>query len=408
MSEPETPFRQDHLPAATILNTRDLKGLAVRAAPVAAIRIGASRASLSRIVGQGLQVTLPAMDATLAIHLTTHNQPAAWPAAWSLSGPDGACDIEEGARLLRVLTGIDIDLPDAGDDRDVEWLLAAVLGRLAGTPFASCDRIDRKASPPSKESETLRLVLRSRHHLVSTHLRADAGTFASLLSRTSWSALPQPLSAYASLPVHVNVQIGSHALSTTRLHSLAAGDILLPESAAFNSAGEGWLTVGRVRVHVRHAAPGTLAVLDVVRRGHAAAGASHAEDSTGSRHASADTTKGEKMEEHHANEKSSEPGQDSDEKPVAMPAGAATGDKGPDDSSELDAVGVTIQFVLGKVRMTLGDIRTLAAGSIVLFSGGSPESVAIVSSGRTLGRGEVVDVDGRLGIRVTQWGHEGE
>ena len=406
MFEPETQFRQDHLPAAIILHAGEQPDLEVRVAPPPAIRIGASRAKLSRMVGQGLQAALPAMDATLAIHLTADNHRTAWPDALTLSGPDGAFEIEEGARLLRVLTGIDIDL---SNDSNAEWLLSAVLGRLAGTPFASCDRIAGKAPSLSKESETLRLVLRSGRHLVSTHLRADAGTFVSLLARTGWSAVRQPLSAYASLPMHISVQIGSHVLSTARLHSLAAGDILLPESASFNSAGEGWLAFSPVRIHVRYSAPGTLTVLDVIRHAHPSGEAGHIENSTGSRPKRADSKKGKKMEEHHdENEIRPESEHSDDEQPAAAEMDAAAGEKGDENSSELDAIGVTMQFVLGKAHMTLGDIRTLAAGSIILFDGGSPESVAIVSSGRTLGRGEVVDVDGRLGVRITQWGHEGE
>lgn len=70
---------------------------------------------------------------------------------------------------------------------------------------------------------------------------------------------------------------------------------------------------------------------------------------------------------------------------------------------DIDDVPVNLAFVLGKVRLPVGEVRRLAPGSVVLFKGGSPASVAIVSSGRTLGRGEIVDVDGQLGIRITQW-----
>lgn len=406
MSEPETPFRQDHLPAATILHAREQLSLNARLVKPRTIRIGTSRACLTRMVGQGLQAALPAMDATLTIHLAAKKHRKAWPAGLTLSGPDGAFEIEEGARLLRVLTGIDIDL---SDESNAEWLLSAVLGRLAGTPFSSCERIAAKAPSLSKESETLRLVLRSGRHLVSTHLRAEAGTFMSFLARADWSAVRQPLSTYASLPMHIGVQIGSHVLSNTRLHLLAAGDILLPESALFNLAGEGRITFGQIRIHARYSAPGTLTVLEVVRGVHTAGLAGQIGDSISSRHKRATTKKEKKMEEHHDDmEHHPESGNGGDEKPAQATIDASAGGKDTEDSSELDSVNVMMHFMLGQTRMSLGDLRTLAAGSIVLFAGGSPDSVSIVSSERTLGRGEIVDVDGRLGIRITQWGHEGE
>lgn len=407
MSETETQFRQDHLPAATVLSLHEQGDLTVRAAPSPATRISTRCVALRRTIGQGLHIFLPAVDATLAIHLTIDEQSSDWPDSLTLSGPDGALEIKEGARLLRVLTGIDIEVSDGDDDSQADWLLSAVLGRLAGTPFSSCDRIARKAPAISKETEVLQLVLRSGRHLVSTYLRADASTFASFLARTGWSQVRQPLSAYASLPVQIDVQIASHVLSAERLHALAAGDILLPESTSFNAAGEGWLPFGKLNIHARYSAPGTLTILDVVRHPHVEGESDSDKDSTRSRHGRTNMSKGKKMEEHRdESEHHEEQAQTGDGMTAEAPVEA--GEKATDDSSELDAVGVTMHFVLGKAKMTLGEIRTLTAGSIVLFAGGSPASVAIVSSGRTLGRGEVVDVDGRLGVRITQWRNESE
>jgi type III secretion protein Q len=408
MSELDTQFRQDHTPAATVLSAQEQRGLTVRVAPPPTTRIGAQHAALGRMIGQGLHVSLPAIEARLSIHLTADDQRTVWPDALTLSGPDGAFEIEEGARLLRVLTGIDIEVSSERDDGNAEWLLSAVLGRLAGTPFASCDRITRKAPLVSKQAEVLRVVVRSGRHLVSTDLRADAATWVSLLARTNWSPARQPLSSYASLAMQIRVQIGSHVLSAGRLRTLAAGDILLPESTSFNVAGEGWLPFGGLRIHARYSAPGTLTVLDVVRHPHTEGEAGSDGNSTISRRVRANMSKGKKMEEHHdEGEKRREQAHGGDGQPTPSNTGAA-GANDADESGALDAVGVTLYFELGKAQMTLGEIRTLAAGSIVLFAGGSPESVAIVSSGRTLGRGEAVDVEGRLGIRITQWGNEGE
>ena len=75
----------------------------------------------------------------------------------------------------------------------------------------------------------------------------------------------------------------------------------------------------------------------------------------------------------------------------------------PDADSDLDEVAITLAFELGTVSLQLGEVRTLGRGAVLQLSEGSPASVAIVAGGRTLGRGEIVDVEGQLGIRVTQW-----
>jgi type III secretion system YscQ/HrcQ family protein len=74
-----------------------------------------------------------------------------------------------------------------------------------------------------------------------------------------------------------------------------------------------------------------------------------------------------------------------------------------DADSDLDEVALTLGFELGTVSLQLAEVRTLGRGAVLQLSGGSPASVAIVAGGRTLGRGEIVDVEGQLGIRVTQW-----
>lgn len=72
--------------------------------------------------------------------------------------------------------------------------------------------------------------------------------------------------------------------------------------------------------------------------------------------------------------------------------------------ADLDDIPVSLSFELGRVSLPLDEVRTLGPGVVLLLDGGSPASLAIVAGGRTLGRGEVVDVEGRLGVRLTEWG----
>jgi type III secretion protein Q len=65
---------------------------------------------------------------------------------------------------------------------------------------------------------------------------------------------------------------------------------------------------------------------------------------------------------------------------------------------------VTVDFELGRVRASLTQLQGLTAGTRLPVLDGTPASVAIVCAGRTMGRGEIVDVHGQLGIRIIEWG----
>jgi type III secretion protein Q len=52
--------------------------------------------------------------------------------------------------------------------------------------------------------------------------------------------------------------------------------------------------------------------------------------------------------------------------------------------------------------MPLGELRTLGLDTILTHDG-STSSIAIRCGGRLLGRGELVDVDGTLGVRILEW-----
>ncbi len=75
-----------------------------------------------------------------------------------------------------------------------------------------------------------------------------------------------------------------------------------------------------------------------------------------------------------------------------------------DELTPLDLLPLTLSFELGQLRLSLGELRALAPGSVLSCEGGSPAAVAIVARGRRLGLGEAVEVAGQLAIRIVQWG----
>jgi type III secretion protein Q len=414
MSDLDTHLRQHDATAATVLSVQAQQDLAIHAVALAAASVDPDHATLCRRIGNGRHVYLPIIKSALEVHLAPDQAPGEWPEALTLAGPDGRIEIKDGARLLRALTAIDLDTAEDGPDGHWQWLQSVILGRLADTPFSSCEEIARGPQPAIEDDVVLRVILRSSGHMVSTHLRAGTATWLTMLANGNWSPLRQPLSEYMNLATQATVELGRHVYSAGALRTVAAGDILVPESPRFTPAGEGWIAFGRIKAQVRYTAQGTLTVLGVTRHSHGESAAGSDADQSSQR-AGIHLSKGKNMDEQYdeGEKRARKTSAEGAQRAAPKEAAAAETQRGasavdPGASSELDTVDLTLHFELGKVRMSLGEIRTLTTGAIVLFNGGSPESVAIVSSGQVLGQGEVVDVGGRLGIRVTHWGQQGE
>lgn len=65
-------------------------------------------------------------------------------------------------------------------------------------------------------------------------------------------------------------------------------------------------------------------------------------------------------------------------------------------------VGVKVSVELGGCQMPMREVLQLAAGSVVQLDKASDAPVDLYVSGKLFARGEVVVVDGRIGVRVTE------
>ena len=70
----------------------------------------------------------------------------------------------------------------------------------------------------------------------------------------------------------------------------------------------------------------------------------------------------------------------------------------------MDALTVDLDFIVGRVAMTVGELSALAAGQIVPLQALTPAAVRIVAHGTQHGAGQLVEVEGRLAVEIQQWG----
>lgn len=378
------------VPGSVAGSRRDPGDMPARPLLQGAPRLGAAEALLSRKLGLGLYCAIDDGAASLTLR-PAGGDGAVRPARplW-LSGPAGPLEVDDGARLLRVLTGIDLDSVELEDGAYPDWLVAAVLGRLQATPL----RVVRDIAPAgafSAAPQALRLRLSQRNHALDLSLRAAGVAWLALLDQPDWTPLRSPLAACLDWPATATVVLARHRLPLAALRRIEAGDIILPARAAFATDGAGTLRLAGRSWRVRYQAPDSLQLIATEDRLEFEqtyeAGDGEAEEAG----EFPQLSHGDDSEHEH------EPEHEAEREFAAAPAPQDG------DGNALDQLPLTLVFELGRVNLSLGQIRTLGPQTVLTLEGGNPAAIGIFCGGRDIGGGEVVDVDGALGIRITRW-----
>ena len=70
--------------------------------------------------------------------------------------------------------------------------------------------------------------------------------------------------------------------------------------------------------------------------------------------------------------------------------------------ADLDTIPVTLTFDVGRLEVPLGELRRMGPGSVLELGRGVGELVEIAAHGRPIGRGELVEVDGAVAVRIVR------
>jgi type III secretion protein Q len=62
-----------------------------------------------------------------------------------------------------------------------------------------------------------------------------------------------------------------------------------------------------------------------------------------------------------------------------------------------------LSFVIGTLDLPLGALAAASGGTLLRLAEGMPPTVRIEANGVLVGYGELVDLDGRLAVEITQW-----
>lgn len=69
----------------------------------------------------------------------------------------------------------------------------------------------------------------------------------------------------------------------------------------------------------------------------------------------------------------------------------------------LEVLPLRLHVVVGEKEFTLAEIQALGPGAIVEFDASKSDPVRLMVNGKVLGDGEMVEVDGKLGVKIVRW-----
>ena len=72
-------------------------------------------------------------------------------------------------------------------------------------------------------------------------------------------------------------------------------------------------------------------------------------------------------------------------------------------SASVNDLEIELTFVVGQTTLTVGELRNLAPGFTFELPISSGDGLVICANGKTIGRGELIEVGGHLGVRVTEF-----
>jgi len=70
---------------------------------------------------------------------------------------------------------------------------------------------------------------------------------------------------------------------------------------------------------------------------------------------------------------------------------------------DIESLPLRLHVIIGEKEFTLAEVQSLGPGTIVELDGGRTDPVRLMVNGKILGEGELVEIEGSLGVKVLRW-----
>ncbi|WP_196489324.1 FliM/FliN family flagellar motor switch protein [Burkholderia territorii] len=299
----------------------------------------------------------------------------------------------ENPSFLTTLSGIPFESNADSADGPLRDLAIACLpaGWLAG--WGGAWLLD--SSPANSAVQLVSFLI----EIVDTHsirhatlVRMSPSTVSSMLDFACW----EPVNPYAAatelvraLPVSIPCCVGTTRIFAHTLDKLRTGDVIIIQMPNFDAGGSGVLWLGALRMRVRQC--DDLPASFEFRHWDRASSSTAAENENELvPHASSlrETMKG-------TIDSSIHDGDEPDNERDGLP-------RVDSDARQLSDIPLTLFFVAGTLRTTVGELHEMAPGHVMDLRENVEGQIAIEANGMVIGFGELVEVDGRLAVELKQ------
>ncbi|MCJ8205541.1 FliM/FliN family flagellar motor switch protein [Pseudomonas sp. RGM2987] len=351
--------------------------------------VSAEEAVARQRLGAGVELPFDVAGAAGLLTLSLGNGPTvATPAAFECA--HGAFALGEPGPVLSLFGECPVALPtEAGPDDEWFWSL---FHQVLSEPLRRAFGFLKPLAAVGVSGIACRLEVRLGVACVVSHLEMPGQTLLGLLDAAPWQRRAAPWTEH--FVFRVPLLVGHLALATGQLAALRPGDVVVPETHLFDSSGQGLVRLGRhclqVRVH-SHAAPLHLTVLAL-------------EETAMSSTADTDilTPEWDDTARYAADEQATEAFDPATLAQADADADAEDAPAAVDLHQRFDDLPLALTVRCGHLNLTLGELRNLAPGAVLQVQGIAAGAGALFYGERPLAHGELVEVDGRLGLQIVR------
>lgn len=272
----------------------------------------------------------------------------------------GVMTFSDASALLSLLGECPVVLAETGNDPD-SWFWALFQQRLSPQLLGLLGYLQPLAAVKQNTFVCRVSVVLGLSRSVGRLTMTPEG-FLALYDAGSWQAIKAPLPE--QFPVAIPVVLGTLQLTIEQLRTVHRGDVLLLERMQFTGEGFGQLRVGWLRLDT------------------------HIDDEGGCRRLSIRSIEEVAMDD-------------------VVFAGTNVdrvddAQRGLEVDEPLDALLVDLSVRCGSLKLSLGELRQLAPGVVLNVDGYDAGMAGLYYGDRQIGHGQLVDVDGRLGVQLSR------
>lgn len=289
-------------------------------------------------------------------------------APFSFESACGVLTFSNPGPVLSLMGECSLTLAEAGNDPD-SWFWALFQHNLSPELLALLGYL-RPMTKVHRRAFGCRLTVQLGESRAVALLTLAPDSLLALCESGPWRAVKGSLPG--SFPLAVPVLLGRLQLSITQLAGLRSADVLVPQLPAFDVQGNGHLQLGRHRLR------GCI------------------DDESGAMRLTVLAIEETAVDEDFMQDSPMHGWDGSEETRPDEPVTDVFGHE------PFDELSMTLTVRCGTLQLTLGELRQLAPGVVLGVGGYGPGMAGLYYGDRPIGQGQLVDVDGRLGLQLSR------